>query len=269
MKAFFFVAVFSTVALAVHGKATIQEEHPIDWYDCKGQRDGNYLHPTDCTRFISCSGGIASQRDCGPCNIPSRCRDGRLVYNVTVDQCLWTDETECVVDPQDPGSSEEPTPDPTTEDTVTDDPVTEDPVTEPPTTADPNACDPELCRNEGYCQTFRRCDNGTLVTEECGEGLVWNPLNPDGSEQIHGGNCDTWENLRPETEEAYRKDVECMACFWKAKGECEREYLYQAPNLRNRNVLTLTCANGLVFSQAKETCQRCQDVVRSNGDACC
>jgi len=261
MKAFFFVAVFSTVALAVQGKgigkATILEEHPIDWYDCSGKGDGNYLHPTDCTRFISCSGGIASQRDCANCDTPGRCRDGRTVYNATKDECDWADVTECVVDPQDPGTTEEPTPEPTTEDVVE------------PTTADPNACDPELCRNEGYCQTFRRCDNGTLVTEECGEGLVWNPLNPDGTEQIHGGNCDTWENLRPETEERYRKDPECMACFWKEKGECEREYLYQAPNLRNRNVLTLRCADGLVFSQAKETCQRCQDVVRSNGDACC
>ncbi|CAL8091063.1 unnamed protein product [Orchesella dallaii] len=262
MNAFYFVAVFSTLAVAVHGKAGILEEHPIDWYDCTGKADGNYVHPTDCTRFISCSGNIASQRDCANCNVdPVRCPEGRTVYNATVDQCLWADETTCGGgDGGQPSTERITTPDAGT---------TPDPGTTEGTTADPNACDPELCKNEGYCQTYRRCDNGTLVTEECGEGLVWNPKNPDGSDQIHGGNCDTWENLRPEIEEEYRKDPECMACFWRAKGECNREYLYQAPNLRNRNVLTLTCTDGLVFSQAKETCQRCQDVIRDDGRACC
>ncbi|ODM94422.1 hypothetical protein Ocin01_12259 [Orchesella cincta] len=259
MKAFYFVAVFSTVAVAVHGKAAILEEHPIDWYDCSGK-------PDDCTRFISCSGGIASQRDCATCTVdPVRCPEGRTVYNATVDECLWADETECGADQGSPSSTVEPTRPPTTEEAGVS--TTEEAGV--PTTSDPNACDPELCKNEGYCQSYRRCDNGTLVTEECGEGLVWNPLNPDGSDHIHGGNCDIWENLLPETEEEYRKDPECMACFWRAKGECEREYLYQAPGLRNRNVLTLRCAEGLVFSQGKETCQRCQDVVRGNGDACC
>jgi hypothetical protein len=264
MKAIYFVAVLSTVAAAVNAKATIKEEHPIDWYDCSGKEDGNYVHPTDCTRFISCSGGIASQRDCANCNVdPVRCPEGRTVYNATVDACLWADETTCGSSgiTEDPPVSTEP-------------PTTQEPPVEPTTpdsetTPDPNACDPELCKNVGYCQSYRRCDNGTLVTEDCGDGLVWNPLNPDGSDHIHGGNCDVWENLRPETEEAYRKDPECLACFWREKGECERDYLYQAPNLRNRNVLTLTCSPGLVFSEAKETCQRCEDVVRSNGRTCC
>lgn len=31
----------------------------------------------------------------------------------------------------------------------------------------------------------------------------------------------------------------------------------------------LSCAEGLVFSQEKETCQRCQDVRRSDGTTCC
>jgi len=275
MKVLYIVAVFSTVAVAVNaraGRATIYEEHPIDWYDCSGKADGNYPHPSDCTRFISCSGGIASQRDCANCNPvthPNGCVDGRTVYNATVGDCLWAYETECVIGEttDGPSTTEGPTDGPT--DGPTEGP-TEGPTDAPPSEGEEgDDCDPELCRNNGYCQSYLRCDNGTLVREECDEGLVWNPLNPDGTDHIHGGNCDTWESLRPEIEEEYRKDPECLACFWKSTGECEREYLYQAPALRHRNVLTLSCNAGLVFSEEKETCRRCQDVVKADGNPCC
>lgn len=68
----------------------------------------------------------------------------------------------------------------------TDPPATEDPE-RPPQEGDP--CEHEVCRNTGYCQAYLRCDkeSGRLVKEECGENLVWNPLNPNGTDQVHGG----------------------------------------------------------------------------------
>lgn len=69
---------------------------PWDGYDCSGKENGNYVHPTDCTRFVRCKNGVACERDCATCHIdPVRCPEGRTVYNATVDACLWADETEC------------------------------------------------------------------------------------------------------------------------------------------------------------------------------
>jgi hypothetical protein len=282
MKAFYvlacvIVAVVAAEAAATKGAST-QEKHPIDWYDCSGKRDGNYVHPSDCTRFISCSGSVASERDCANCHVDSvTCPEGRLVYNSTQDECLYADQTRCEGGGDDgPTETEEPAPTtqgPPGPTNATEAPVTSDPTTEaspqPPQEGD--ACNPELCKNEGYCQSYLRCDKdtGKLVREECGENLAWNPLNPNGTEQIHGGNCDLWENLSADVEGKYRSDPECLACFWRALGECSAEYDYQPPNGTHRNVLRLTCADGLVFSQDKETCQRCEDVTRGNGTTCC
>jgi hypothetical protein len=274
MKAIFaLVAVVAALAYTDAKAASIQEEHPIGWYDCSGKRDGNYVHPTDCTRFISCSGGVASQRDCANCNQPGRCIDGRTVYNATVDACLFADETRCENGNGESSSYAPPEvtdgPEPTTSGSGNPDPTTEgqnDP--RPPQEGDP--CDPDLCENVGYCQHYFRCgEDGKLVREECGTELVWNPRFSNGTKQIHGGNCDTWENLASDIEAEYRKDKECLACFWRSLGECSRTYEYQPPNQRHRNVLTLSCSDGLVFSEAKETCQLCSDVRSLNGTSCC
>jgi len=274
MKAFYSLACVIVVIVAADAAATRgasnREKHPIDWYDCSGKQDGNYVHPNDCTRFISCSGSIASERDCADCHVDQvTCPEGRLVYNSTVDACLYADQTRCEGGGDDGPTTEDPTTDdPTTEGTPRPTNATQGPSTpapEPSTTEDStrppqegDACEPELCRNEGYCQSYLRCDKdtGKLVREECGENLAWNPLNPNGTEQVHGGNCDLWDNLSDEVERKYRSDPECLACFWRALGECSAEYEYQPPNGTHRNVLRLRCSEGLVFSQAKETCIR-------------
>ncbi len=63
----------------------LNDDYEID-YDCSDKPDGNYPHPYDCTRFISCSGGVASARDCASCNVdPVRCPEGRTVSNNTVE----------------------------------------------------------------------------------------------------------------------------------------------------------------------------------------
>jgi hypothetical protein len=82
---------------------------PAPWYDCSGKQPGNYEHPRDCTRFITCDAGLqAIEFDCGECsNRPEACTpQNRLVYNVTVDQCLWADQTECHIPGGDDGGDD-------------------------------------------------------------------------------------------------------------------------------------------------------------------
>ncbi|MDX3538482.1 hypothetical protein PV721_29880 [Streptomyces sp. MB09-01] len=40
----------------------------VDFYDCRGKPDGNYIHPYDCTKFMSCvAGQYAYERNCADC----------------------------------------------------------------------------------------------------------------------------------------------------------------------------------------------------------
>lgn len=90
-----FVAVLGLVIQSAYAEVTL--ESSLNGF-CLDKQDGNYPLPWDCTRFISCSGGIASERDCASCNVdPIRCPEGRTVYNFDVDKCLWADETECKI----------------------------------------------------------------------------------------------------------------------------------------------------------------------------
>ena len=82
-----FVTVLGIIILPAYADIS-----PFDSFDCSGKKDGNYQIPSDPTKFISCSGGIASVRDCAPCNTPGRCINGRTVYTPDVDACLWTDD---------------------------------------------------------------------------------------------------------------------------------------------------------------------------------
>jgi len=257
MKAVFLVIAFA-VASASARATTSDTSRPAPFYDCSGKQPGNYIHPNDCTRFIACDAGLkAIEFDCGECsNRPEVCNpQNRLTYNATLDACVWADETECVVSGGEP--TEVPPVDPPT--------TPEDSEPQPPKEGD--ACDPENCRNTGGCQTFLRCDKETqkLVADQCGDALFWNPDNG----AVHGGNCDLLENLSDEVRNRYRSDPECLACFWRKIDDCSQEYLYQAPNQSNRNVSRLSCADGLIFSEEKETCQRCEDVRRADGTTCC
>ena len=70
----------------------------IDYYDCSAKPDGNYIHPTDCTRFITCIDGKAHDfpcPDCGRDNHPQCNGDEFLVYNADHDWCDWPGETPC------------------------------------------------------------------------------------------------------------------------------------------------------------------------------
>ncbi|CAL8091916.1 unnamed protein product [Orchesella dallaii] len=277
MKAFYFA--FAVTALAAYASAgvVVQEEHPIGWYNCAGKPDGNYEHPSDCTRFISCSGGIASQRDCADCHIDAvRCPEGRTVYNASVDACLWADETTCQVSSQ-PSTTVGPLP--TTGEpasttgnagSTAEPPITLPPIVNPP--IENSTCDPLECKVKGYCQHYFKCDNTTTpprwVRKECGTDLVFNPNDPSGNPHPHGGVCDYWSNLDHATNQTYRLDKECLRCFFEELGECSRDYDYQAPDLLTRTVQRLSCSAGLVFVEAEETCQRCNERVQTDGSTC-
>ena len=73
----------------------------VDFYNCAGKTDGNYIHPTDCTKFISCvAQQHAYERDCPKCDVdPVTCPNGRLHYDHASDTCLYADEAGCVTDP--------------------------------------------------------------------------------------------------------------------------------------------------------------------------
>ena len=53
---------------------------------CQGRNDGNYEHPTSCTKFIQCVG----QRYVYIQNCPPG-----LHYNKTSDQCDWPENVNC------------------------------------------------------------------------------------------------------------------------------------------------------------------------------
>ena len=87
------ILLIAVAVLGIVNYPAYADKYPIDWFDCTNKPDGNYQHPADMTRFISCSGGIASERDCATCLVaPVRCPAGRTVYATDVDACLWADE---------------------------------------------------------------------------------------------------------------------------------------------------------------------------------
>ena len=71
----------------------------IDYFDCTGKADGNYPHPSDCTRFITCHNGRAADIACPDCGLPTnpyQCAGSEyLYYKASADQCDWPRETEC------------------------------------------------------------------------------------------------------------------------------------------------------------------------------
>ncbi|ODM88173.1 hypothetical protein Ocin01_18509 [Orchesella cincta] len=288
MKAFYFVLSVAVLAVSANAGVVIQEEHPIDWYDCSGEADGNYVHPM-IVPGLSVVQENASQRDCANCDIdPVRCPDGRLVYDPSVDRCEWADTTTCSASPR--PSTEPPTQRPT-EQTSTEGPIptpsSESPSTAEPTTNNPTTttepstglpevgtpCNPDACLNHGDCHTFVRCSNESgswvWVEKDCGPDLIWNPHNSDGSNHIHGGNCDFYDKLQESQKEKYRQDDKCLKCYWKAFGKCSRVYEYQEADLKYRAPQNLTCSDKLVFVEELETCQRCEKVIGENGRSCC
>ena len=74
----------------------------IDYYDCSAKPNGNYIHPTDCTRFITCANGRAADMACPDCNAhDEKCAGERyLVWDDAEDvkRCEWPQFTPCVTE---------------------------------------------------------------------------------------------------------------------------------------------------------------------------
>jgi hypothetical protein len=75
----------------------LQDLDFIEYYNCTDRANGNYYHPCDCTKFITCSNGYATERDCAACNPgDKRCPDGRTNFDEPSDACLWPDVARCL-----------------------------------------------------------------------------------------------------------------------------------------------------------------------------
>jgi Chitin binding Peritrophin-A domain len=67
------------VVIDSYGKALDDDE--FDGF-CDDRANGNYYHPRDCTKFITCSNGYATVRNCAACNLgDERCPDGRTHFD--------------------------------------------------------------------------------------------------------------------------------------------------------------------------------------------
>jgi len=243
----------------------VDEEHDreVDWYNCAGKSDGNYIHPFDCTKFMSCvAQKHAYERNCAACHThPDNCPTGKLHYHHPGDACEWAHIAGCVTDPGDDDSTEEPPPAP--------------------------ECDPDECRVDGYCHDYWWCDreesdhkgqgkSGHKKWETCdpAHNLYFNP----NHNNVHGGVCDFWENLDQATKDRYNNDPECIDphCEWKPDpdNECSSKYWYFHPEQNDGQDQEMHCpqrpdGEQLVWDQARKSCHVCSSVHRGDGSACC
>lgn len=54
-------------------------------FTCTGRPDGNYADPNDCSKYISCNGGVLFSRSCSP----------GLYWNQAVGICDWPANVQC------------------------------------------------------------------------------------------------------------------------------------------------------------------------------
>src|SRR5271154_6967920 len=75
----------------------------INYFRCKGQKPGSRLsHPTDCSRFIQCDKGRASDRPCPPCaHNELICPQGFLYFDPTYSVCNWANDVACTMNDTD------------------------------------------------------------------------------------------------------------------------------------------------------------------------
>jgi len=275
-------ALVSTMAAATgedHLPGHKDSEQPVDWYDCSGKDLGNYNHPHDCTKFMTCAPAGAYERDCAACHVhPDNCPEGRLHYNEPQDKCLWADEAGCSA-----GGGPTHAPPTTTTQASEERPVEGTP------------CDPEdadKCWTNGDCHDYWWCERdhsdhkgegkpGTWRYGKCNQdfNLYFNPHRANNS--VHGGVCDHWTNLDDDLKDQYNKDPSCIDphCEWRELEECGTHYEYMHPKETDGDFWVLDCPNlntnsmsandQLLWSQREKNCLHCSEVKREDGTACC
>jgi hypothetical protein len=75
----------------------------VEYGGCKIKENGDYQHPTDCTRFITCSNGLAADMACADCNDPDspQCAgQSHLRFDDDVKRCEWPLHTPCHPKPE-------------------------------------------------------------------------------------------------------------------------------------------------------------------------
>ncbi|KFZ02644.1 hypothetical protein V500_00051 [Pseudogymnoascus sp. VKM F-4518 (FW-2643)] len=116
LKASTIVALMTVLRMAAASRSSVQSGEPshtqlmqpihptdrddVDYYDCTGKSDGNYIHPFSCHYFIKCHSGRARLGRCEFCHEdPLTCPDGQLSYYAPSDRCEYYDIAGCVTDP--------------------------------------------------------------------------------------------------------------------------------------------------------------------------
>jgi len=263
-KAFSVLGLIVVITTVTSGKSTGTNAGPpatgapFPQYNCSGKRDGNYPHPSKCTHYVACVGGTnAYEMQCAIGH------DGQPLHYVassgpdeTTSRCDYPEVAGCNANGNDsttanPGIPTSDAPAPTT--------TTLDPTPVP----GGNDCNPFDCKQEGNCQSFRVCENGTWYNQTCAEDNFWNPSELQ---------CDFFTLLPESIKQDYRSDRNCiLPCEWGTNEVCSPNYWYREPfnnkTLANR-VHQLRCsadpdgnpADDLVFNPVTRNCDRRQNV---------
>jgi len=252
--------------------------------------DQNHTHPTDCTRFIACDNGVATDTPCADCDEDEEKCDGSpfLRWDEKANHCAWPIDTKCGVQPTKATTT---TAQPTNATTTTAPPVVEKPELDCKTLNEGGVCDVTECRHCGWCEDlvsyFYRCDRedepsdpkdwvnqkGHWKLEVCDGHLWWNPDVKPVNHTV-GGTCDNWANLTEEVRKAYKHDDKCVAkrhlCEWGQDEDkpCCEEYWYKDNGQTERTNMTCPTTkdeNGepeelLIWDRVSETCRSCENV---------
>jgi len=266
----FLAAVTVTIAVPHKSLRSRPNYDDVDYYDCSKNADGNYNHPTDCTRFITCHNHRAADMACPDCDLNNiyECAGNQyLVFNATENSCEWPRYTEC-------GGGH-------TEKTTTEAPTSTTPPssngTEPCPFKEGDTCGENECRHCGYCvdkvSYFLRCARtkpnnphdpitGVIVLDQCGERSWWNTeLKPEGVSV--GGACDSWDGLPDWLKNQYNSDPACNPpiCEWGQDVPCTSQYWYFDPtSMPFGSRLDLQCQSGYIWDPSGETCRERADV---------
>lgn len=272
----------------------------VKYYDCSAKENGNYLHPNDCTRFITCSNGRASDMACPDCdvnNIKGCQGNPYLVYDVKNDTCDWPNVTPChnsssttavpIPDPS-PPPTEAPTHPPT--ETPTHPPT--EASTDPPAPGDckyaeGDPCNPNDCDQCDYCVNkksfYYRCARvepenplkpatGTWVLEQCAEGDFVDDANPLAA-KLTGGQCTPWDFLHEATKEKYKNDKNCIPdrekCEYGQNADqiCGPNYWFKETTKSPKD--ERSCPTGNIWDQQRQNCKPCKQVDSCKDHATC
>lgn len=118
-----------------------------------------YPHPTVCSQYLKCDGGVLTVQDCPPF----------LHWNATVSACDWPNLAGC-----DPNAGPVPMPPGSEEENLGSPPGSEIPgVVGGTCSVGEDEGHGLYFPHPGFCTHYLACDNGILIERECPNGLHW------------------------------------------------------------------------------------------------